>query len=71
MWIARLDTPEGPRYAVWTGHAWEVVADCFSDPPVSTGVSIAGSPNRLVSVTPGDIVKIRLAGVGSLTNRVI
>jgi hypothetical protein len=39
MRIARLDTPEGPRHAVWTGHAWEIVADRLGDPPVSTGVS--------------------------------
>jgi 2-keto-4-pentenoate hydratase/2-oxohepta-3-ene-1,7-dioic acid hydratase in catechol pathway len=49
MRIARLDTPEGPRYAVWTGHAWEVVADCFSDPPVSTGVSIAPDDAHLLA----------------------
>ncbi len=31
MRIARLDGPEGPRHAVWTGEAWKVVADCFAD----------------------------------------
>jgi hypothetical protein len=49
MRISRLDTPEGPRYAVWTGHAWEVVADCFSDPPVSTRVSIAPDDAHLLA----------------------
>ena len=29
------------------------------------------SPNTFVSVTPGDMVEIRLAGVGSLNNRVV
>jgi hypothetical protein len=45
MRIARLDTHEGPRYAVWTGHAWEVVADCFG----GTGVSIAPDDAHLLS----------------------
>jgi hypothetical protein len=49
MRIARLDTPQGPRYAVWTGHAWEVVAGCFSDPPVSTRVSIAPDYAQLLA----------------------
>jgi 5-oxopent-3-ene-1,2,5-tricarboxylate decarboxylase/2-hydroxyhepta-2,4-diene-1,7-dioate isomerase len=34
-------------------------------------VIMSGSPNMFVSVTPGDIVEIRLAGVGSLSNRVV
>ena len=41
MRIARLDTPGGPRYAVWIGEGWEVIANCFADPLVGTGVSIA------------------------------
>jgi 2-keto-4-pentenoate hydratase/2-oxohepta-3-ene-1,7-dioic acid hydratase in catechol pathway len=40
--------------------------------PLGPGDEImSGSPNRFMSVTPGDIVEIRLAGDGSLTNRVI
>ena len=49
MRIARLDTPEGPRYAVWTGEAWEVIADCFADPLVGTGVSIAPEDVHLLA----------------------
>jgi 2-keto-4-pentenoate hydratase/2-oxohepta-3-ene-1,7-dioic acid hydratase in catechol pathway len=49
MRIARLDTPEGPRHAVWTGEAWKVVADCFADPLVSTGVSIAPDDAHLLA----------------------
>jgi 2-keto-4-pentenoate hydratase/2-oxohepta-3-ene-1,7-dioic acid hydratase in catechol pathway len=48
MRIARLDTTEGPRHAVWTGEAWDMVDDCFAD-PVGTGVSIAPDDARLLA----------------------
>jgi 2-keto-4-pentenoate hydratase/2-oxohepta-3-ene-1,7-dioic acid hydratase in catechol pathway len=32
---------------------------------------MSGSPNTFVAVTAGDIVEIRLSGVGALTNRVV
>jgi 2-keto-4-pentenoate hydratase/2-oxohepta-3-ene-1,7-dioic acid hydratase in catechol pathway len=40
--------------------------------PLGPGdVIMSGSPNKFVSVTPGDIVEIRLSRVGSLTNHVV
>ena len=49
MRIARLDTPVGPRHAVWTGEAWEVVEDCFADPPLGTGATIAPDDAHLLA----------------------
>ena len=49
MRIARLDTTDGPRYAVWTGEAWAVVEDAFADPPVRTGVTVAAAEARLLA----------------------
>ena len=40
--------------------------------PLGPGdVIMSGSPNTFVAVSPGDTVEISLAGVGSLTNRVV
>ena len=49
MRIARLDTPEGPRHAVWTGDVWEVVEDWLAEPPVGTGVSVAPEDAHLLA----------------------
>jgi 2-keto-4-pentenoate hydratase/2-oxohepta-3-ene-1,7-dioic acid hydratase in catechol pathway len=39
--------------------------------PLGAGdVIMSGAPNTFVAVTPGDIVEITLAGIGTLTNRV-
>lgn len=49
MRIARLDTPEGPRHAVWTGDVWEVVEDWLAEPPLGTGVSVAPEAAHLLA----------------------
>jgi Fumarylacetoacetate (FAA) hydrolase family/Domain of unknown function (DUF2437) len=49
MRIARLDTPVGPRHAIWTGKEWELVEDCFADPPVCTGATIAPDDAHLLA----------------------
>ena len=49
MRIARLDTTEGPQYAVWTGEAWAVVEDAYADPLVRTGVTVAAAGARLLA----------------------
>jgi 2-keto-4-pentenoate hydratase/2-oxohepta-3-ene-1,7-dioic acid hydratase in catechol pathway len=47
--IARLDTEDGPRYALWTGDAWDVVEDGFADPPLRTGVTVRADEARLLA----------------------
>jgi 2-keto-4-pentenoate hydratase/2-oxohepta-3-ene-1,7-dioic acid hydratase in catechol pathway len=49
MRIARLDTDDGPQFAVWTGAAWDLVDDGFADPPVRTGVTVAVDEARLLA----------------------
>ncbi|HSU34453.1 MAG TPA: Rv2993c-like domain-containing protein [Propionibacteriaceae bacterium] len=46
MRIARLDTTEGPQYAVWTREAWAVVEDAYADPLVRTGVTVPAADGR-------------------------
>ena len=47
MRIARLETTDGTRHAIWTGEAWAVVEDGFADPP------IRHRSDRLRPTTPG------------------
>jgi len=35
MRIARLETTDGTRHAIWTGDAWAVVEDGFANPPAT------------------------------------
>ena len=49
MRIARLDTDDGPRYALWTGDAWAVVEAGFADPPIRTGVTVPADQARLLA----------------------
>ena len=49
MRIARLETGDGVRHAIWNGDAWEVVQDGFADPPVRTGVIVAADAARLLA----------------------
>ena len=50
MRIARLDTNDGPRYAIWTGEDWAVVEDGFADPLVRTGVTVPADQARLLAL---------------------
>ena len=49
MRIARLDTADGPRYAIRAGEGWAVVEDCFADPPILTGVTVSDADARLLA----------------------
>ena len=49
MRIARLETTDGARHAIWTGDAWAVVEDGFADPPIRTGVTVAADDARLLA----------------------
>jgi 2-keto-4-pentenoate hydratase/2-oxohepta-3-ene-1,7-dioic acid hydratase in catechol pathway len=49
MRIARLETSDGARHAIWIGGAWAVVEDGFADPPVRTGVTVAADAGRLLA----------------------
>lgn len=49
MRIARLDTDDGPRHAVWTGDAWELIEDGFAVPLVRTGETVAADQARLLA----------------------
>jgi uncharacterized protein DUF2437 len=41
MRIARLETADGPRYAIRAGEGWAVGEDCFADPLILTGVTVS------------------------------
>ena len=49
MRIARLETSDGARHAIWIDDAWAVVEDGFADPPVRTGVTVTGDAARLLA----------------------
>ncbi len=49
MRIARLETTDGARHAIWTGDAWAVVEDGFADPPIRTGVTVEADDARLLA----------------------
>ena len=49
MRIARLETTDGARHAIWTGDAWAVVEDGFADPPIRTGLTVAADDARLLA----------------------
>jgi Domain of unknown function (DUF2437) len=48
MRIARLETTDGTRHAIWTGDAWAVVGDGFANPPIRTGVTVGADDARLL-----------------------
>ncbi len=50
MRIARLETADGPRYAIRAGEGWAVVEDCFADPPILTGVTVSDADAWLLAV---------------------
>jgi Rv2993c-like, N-terminal len=49
MRIARLETADGPRYAIRAGEGWAVVEDCSADPPILTGVTVSDADARLLA----------------------
>ena len=49
MRIARLETTDGTRHAIWTSDAWAVVEDGFANPPIRTGVIVAVDDARLLA----------------------
>ena len=49
MRIARLETSDGARHAIWIDDAWAVVEDGFADPPVRTGVTVTADAARLLA----------------------
>jgi uncharacterized protein DUF2437 len=49
MRIARLETADGPRYAIRAGEGWAVVEDCFADPPILTGVTVSDADALLLA----------------------
>jgi 2-keto-4-pentenoate hydratase/2-oxohepta-3-ene-1,7-dioic acid hydratase in catechol pathway len=49
MRIARLQTNEGPRYAIWADESWALIEDPYADPPVSTGVTVPAGEARLLA----------------------
>jgi hypothetical protein len=54
MRIARLETADGPRYAIRAGEGWAVVEDCLADPPILTAVrSRAPTPGSWRRASPG------------------
>jgi hypothetical protein len=46
MCIARLETADGPSYAIRAGEGCAVVEDCLADPPILTAVTVSGADTR-------------------------